>query len=241
MAMPNASHNAKRITSAKFWVVVLLWAGAFVSNLGVQFLCSHRKCALPVHLEINKTPTKLLFVNPKAILCINVWCGDKENILLLPSCTVVWKYLCSWTYSVITGILQTGQGLFYLYVEGWQCQTPTHHTDEILGCFTPVGQTMERLLIRDAKSLIWRHRNGKQKCLNINNFLKNGYSRWCGVFDHDLVHTQVFPLTVSQFFPTLNIWRIRVIEHSLRIKVTFLNPSGYHVRYFCGRKTCAWC
>ena len=95
------------ITPTKSSVVVLLWAGAFVSDLGVQFLWSSK----PFCAETGDVETRKL-------------------VLLPSSCMVVCKYLWGWTYSGNTGVLQTRQWLLYLYVEGWrQCQklttTPT--------------------------------------------------------------------------------------------------------------------
>ena len=39
----------------------------------------NRKCTLLVRLERAKTPTKLLFVEFKAVLYVKVWCRDKKK------------------------------------------------------------------------------------------------------------------------------------------------------------------
>ena len=97
----------------------------------------NRKCKLLVRLERAKTPTKLLFVEFKAVLYVKVWCRDKKKTFLLRcSSKVGGKWLCSRTYSGITRNRPARLGLLYLFIVGGQCHTrPLMHVAGVLGCW----------------------------------------------------------------------------------------------------------
>ena len=96
----------------------------YESQTWVFSSCAHnRKCTLPVHLEKDKTPTKLLFVKLKAILCVNMWCRDKKIGLYYDSHA---KYLENSCVAELPARLletcrQDWDSFIYIY-----CQTAIH-------------------------------------------------------------------------------------------------------------------
>ena len=88
----------------------------------------NQKCTLPFRLEKAKIPIMLLFVKFKAIMCINLWCGDRKNSFYCDPHASIWKiFVCPnlkrdyWKPADKTGTP-------YLYIVGWQCLAPTRST-----------------------------------------------------------------------------------------------------------------
>ena len=92
------------------------------SQTQVFSCCVHnRKGTQPVRLDAALTPTKWLYVSFKAILCVNVWYGDKKNIFYCdPHARQVAN---SFVAELTAGLLEPGrQGWdFFIYVYSETC------------------------------------------------------------------------------------------------------------------------